>query len=60
MSAIDGYVGFTTDIHGAVRYAAPELYVNLSEETRYPIRISTHSDIYSFGSIMLHVGVVAL
>lgn len=46
-----------TGTGGAVRWAAFELYHMYGEdEEPHPALISTKSDIYSFGSIILQVG----
>ena len=43
----------TSTIGGNVRWAAPELYFT-NEDDSTPT-VTTHSDIYSFGSVMLEV-----
>ncbi|OAX42759.1 WD40 repeat-like protein [Rhizopogon vinicolor AM-OR11-026] len=44
---------WTSAFHGNFRWLAPELLGDSEDEL--PVRPSTHSDIYSFGGIMLHV-----
>ena len=44
---------WTSTFHGNMRWLAPEL-LGESEDER-PVRPSKHSDVYSFGGIMLQV-----
>jgi serine/threonine protein kinase len=46
---------FTSTISGSVRWTAPELY-EVTDGT-IAIGLTTQSDIYSFGSVMLQVSV---
>jgi serine/threonine protein kinase len=51
---------FTSSIRGAVRYAAPEIYATSGPDPIPSVRVSTHSDIYSFGSVMLQVRLISM
>jgi hypothetical protein len=42
-----------------VRYAAPEIYAVSPTPNPQTVRVSVQSDIYSFGSIMLQVGILS-
>jgi serine/threonine protein kinase len=44
---------WTYAFHGNVQWLAPELLGDLQDKS--PVRPTKHSDIYSFGGIMLHV-----
>lgn len=53
LAEFQGTSYFTSTISGSVRWAAPELYC---VEDDAPVKgLSTGSDIYSFGSVMLQV-----
>jgi serine/threonine protein kinase len=45
----------STTIGGSVRWAAPELFEIPDAANAPPLQLTMHSDIYSFGSIMLQV-----
>ena len=55
MAEFHSMIQFTSTIRGAVRYTAPEVYAHSENDNASSVRVSTHSDVYSFGSIMLQV-----
>jgi len=55
VAELQGGTYFTSSINGAVRWAAPELYHVGGGDSEGVPNITTASDIYSFGCVMLQV-----
>ena len=55
LAELEGASYLTSSMGGTIRYAAPEIYAFQEDSTN--VRVSTRSDVYSFGSVMYQVSV---